>query len=49
MNDPYDRAHKLELDRNKRNKSMEGEAKFKPNSFSPKLLSNNKSVYGEDV
>ena len=35
MDDPYDRATKMERELNKRNKSLEGESKFRPNNFSP--------------
>jgi hypothetical protein len=35
IDDPYDRAVKMEKEINKRNKSLEGESKFRPNNFSP--------------
>lgn len=46
MEDPYDRAHKLELQNQKKDKSLEGEVSFKPNNFSPKLLNSDKIVIG---
>jgi transposase-like protein len=33
----------------KKNKSLEGEQKFKPNSFHSNVLNKNSKVYGSDV
>lgn len=39
----------MEVELMKKNKAMEAEAPFKPNSFLPKTLNSNKNVYGLDV
>ena len=33
----------------KKDKSLEGEAKFRPNSFHHTVFNNDKKIYGEDV
>jgi hypothetical protein len=49
MGDPYGREKRLEVERNKKNKSLEGEQKFKPNNFCSNIFNKNSKVYGTDV
>lgn len=36
MDDPYDRAHQLEVEKHKKDKALEGEQAFRPNCFTAK-------------
>lgn len=47
--DPYERAHEMEVDHAKKEKSLEGEAKFKLNLHPKHTFSIEKQVYGTDV
>ena len=49
MDDPFDRAHQMKLEEQRRNKSMEGEQSFKPNCFTPKVFNTSQKVLAEDV
>ena len=49
MDDPYDRAHQLAVEKMKKDKSLEGEAKFRPNSFHHTVFNKDIKIYGEDV
>lgn len=49
MDDPYDRAHQLALQKMKKDQSLEGENKFRPNSFHPNVFNKDIKIYGEDV
>jgi len=49
LDDPYNRAHELELEKRKKDKVLEGEAKFKPSSVHSNTFHRDKDVYGEDV
>ena len=48
MSDPYDRAHNMEIELMKRNKSKQAEQAFKPNSFIPKVFNSNRLIYQND-
>lgn len=48
MEDPYDRAKIMESEHRKKQKALEGEQAFKPNSFTTvnKVLNPDDKVYG---
>lgn len=49
IDDPYDRAHQFQLEQMKKDKALEGENKFRPNSFHPNTFNKDIKVFGEDV
>lgn len=49
MEDPYERAHQTEVDRNKKDKSLEAEHSFKINLHPKRTFNKDKKIFGTEV